>query len=176
VPRSSHQTIRHPQVRASRRRLGDIDAIEPPSHLWRVPEGRRRLWNRATKFHFVPFASERFCGRGVIHLGRANCMRTCNAQPTNQAPFREHHEQRASRHYSDGLVRSGHNGAHDRLLARAGLGAEPRRTALCHSTLTLSPHIAAKSFERLVQDSGSLSNKKKSYPKASKRKSNASGR
>src|SRR5689334_21035201 len=116
-------------------------------------------------FTLSPFASERFRSCGLIHLGRANCMRTCNAQQANQAPFREHHEQRAPRHYSDGLVRSGHDGAHVRLLARAGLDAEPRRTALCPSTLTLSPHIAAQSFERLVKESGSLSNKKKSYPR-----------
>ena len=58
-------------------------------------------------------------------------MRTCNARQTDQAPFREHHEQSASRRYSDGLVRPGHNGAHDRVLARVALGVETRRLSVC---------------------------------------------
>jgi len=38
---------------------------------------------------------------------------------TDQAPFRGHHEQYAS--HSDGFVRPGRNGAHNRVLARAVL-------------------------------------------------------
>jgi hypothetical protein len=57
-------------------------------------------------------------------------MRTCNARQIDQAPFREYHEQDASRHYSDGLVRSGHDGAHDRVLARAALVSK-KRLSMC---------------------------------------------
>jgi len=49
-------------------------------------------------------------------------MRTCNARQTDQAPFREHHEQCASRHNRDQLVHPGRDGAYDRVLARAALG------------------------------------------------------
>jgi hypothetical protein len=74
--------------------------------------------------------SERFSGVGVISSGRANCVRTCDARQIDQTPFRGHYEQYASRRYSDGLVRPGHNGAHDRFLARGALGCRKKQTTL----------------------------------------------
>jgi hypothetical protein len=110
----------HPVIRCPAIPLSCFPALGTSA----LPDGN----SRNQVFNFIHLGPERFSGVGVISLGRANCVRTCNARQADQAPVRGHHEQYASRRYSDGLVRPGHNGAHDRFLARAALGAENETT------------------------------------------------
>ena len=52
--------------------------------------------------------------------------------------------------------------------------AQVRRIPLCEIPSTLTPHIAAQSFERLAKDYGRRSKKIESYPRASECKSSDS--